>query len=142
MLEGRSHAPEHACLWCEKDHILISGDQVLPNRTPIVGVPMWEPDSDPLHDFLETIDRLRELPADPLVLPSHILPFRGLHQRLEEARDACATPITTITAIKALFTRELNNEQTSFALREALAHVNYLMVRGQVIQEPDAGCIC
>lgn len=153
MIEGRGHAPEHACLWCEEADILISGDQVLPKITPIVGVPMWEPDSDPLHDFLQTIERMRELPADTLVLPSHILPFTGLHTRLDEladhhrdrlaeALDACAAPITAMTAIKALFKRELNHEHTSFALREALAHLNYLLMRGQIVREAAADGVC
>ena len=148
MVEGRGHAPEHACLLCREADVLISGDQVLPKITPIVGVPLWEPDSDPLADFLETIQRLKHLPNNLLVLPSHILPFTGLHarldamashhhDRLEDAYAACAKPITGMQTTAATFKRELNHEHTGFALREALAHLNYLMIRGKLQREAD-----
>lgn len=143
MVEGRGHAPEHACLFCEKTGVLIAGDQVLPRISPIVGVPMWEPDSDPLSDFLDTIERLLELPDDIVVLPSHGLPFRGLHPRLRDmaahhderlatTKEACATPLTAMQTVDVLFKRQLNHEHRGFALREAVAHLNYLMVRGEI----------
>jgi glyoxylase-like metal-dependent hydrolase (beta-lactamase superfamily II) len=149
MFEGRGHAPEHACLWCREADVLISGDQVLPKITPIVGVPMWEPDSDPLADFLDTIERLTALPDNLLVLPSHILPFTGLHarlkamaahhaDRLDDAYAACAKPVTAMQTTACMFKRELDHEHTGFALREALAHLNYLMIRGRVTRKPDA----
>lgn len=148
VVEGRGHAPEHACLFCEEAGVLIAGDQVLPRISPIVGVPMWEPDSDPLSDFLATIGRLLELPDDIVILPSHGLPFRGLHARLRDMAahheerlattlTACMTPLTAMQTVDRLFTRELNHEHRGFALREAIAHLNYQMIRGRIERTAD-----
>ena len=86
VIEGGGHSPEHACLYCEEAGLLISGDQVLPRISPIVGVWPQQPESEPLSLFLDALDRLRQLPADTLVLPSHGLPFKGLHTRIDDLK--------------------------------------------------------
>ena len=60
--------------------VLIAGDQVLPEISPNVSVQAHEPDGDPLARYLASLARLRAaVPAETLVLPSHNLPFFGLH---------------------------------------------------------------
>lgn len=86
LIGGEGHSPEHIALFCPEDRILIAGDQVLPTITPHIGVWGDEPEADPLQRFFDTMDRLAVLPADTLVLPSHGLPFRGLHARLRQLR--------------------------------------------------------
>ena len=140
------HAIKHACLYCAEKGVLISGDQVLPRITPNVSVSSQEPDADPLAMFIASLGKLRALPADTLVLPSHDWPFYGLHgridqmiahheERLEAALAACAEPATGIDILHALFTRKLDNHQIFFAIGEALAHVHLLIGRGQVTRE-------
>src|SRR5690349_11816924 len=41
-------------------------------------------DPDPLGSFLASLRRLRALPEDTLVLPSHGVPFYGLRQRVDD----------------------------------------------------------
>lgn len=143
VVVGRGHAPEHACLYCPELSLLISGDQVLPKITPIVFVELNEPDADPLADFLASIDKLRALPADTDILPSHNLPFHGLHRRLDElarhhdARlaqffEACTRPMTALELSDAIFTRPMDSQNVTFAIGETVAHLNYLCRHGSI----------
>lgn len=148
---GTGHAPELAALYATRDGILISGDQVLPRISPNVSVMPFALDSNPLKDFLDSLSRFRQLPSDTLVLPSHKLPFYGLHDRidtltahhadrLDDALGACKEPITAAEATTVLFPRALNDHQYFFALGETLAHLNYLWLDGQVSRsEQDSG---
>jgi glyoxylase-like metal-dependent hydrolase (beta-lactamase superfamily II) len=83
VVTGNGHSPEHVCLLDEANGILIAGDQVLPRITSNVSLSLSEPDGDPLGDWLASIAKLRSLPDDLLVLPSHGDPFTGLHARLD-----------------------------------------------------------
>ncbi len=149
VIVGTGHAPEHACLYCETRDLLISGDQVIPRISPNVGVYHWEPEANPLADFLATIDRLLELPARTLVLPSHNEPFHGLHTRLrqlaahhqarlDDLHADMASPKTAMTLARTLFRRPLDEHQTGFAIAETLAHLHLLRARGQIRRDQDA----
>jgi glyoxylase-like metal-dependent hydrolase (beta-lactamase superfamily II) len=146
VIEGGGHAPEHACLYSAEAGVLISGDQVLPRISPIIGVWPQEPEAEPLSLFLAALGRLKALPADTLVLPSHGLPFRGLHariaelehhhaERLDRALAACETPVTALEVLRVLFRRELDPIQVGFATGETLAHLHHLMAEGKVRRE-------
>jgi glyoxylase-like metal-dependent hydrolase (beta-lactamase superfamily II) len=150
VVVGRGHAPEHACLFAPERSLLVAGDQVLPEITPNVSVWPFEPDAEPLSDFLETTAALRRLPDDLLVLPSHGPPFRGLHRRLDElalhhrerldtALAACAEPRTVWEVMQVLFPMALDPHQTSFAIGESLAHLRYLTSRGLASRDRPAG---
>jgi glyoxylase-like metal-dependent hydrolase (beta-lactamase superfamily II) len=151
VVVGEGHAPELACLHCAETGVLISGDQVLPRISPNVSVQAHEPEGDPLARFLRSLDKLRAaLPADTLVLPSHNLPFFGLHTRLDELAAhhrarcaevlaACAAPQSAVDLLPVLFRRKLDQHQTAFALGEALAHLHYLVERGELDRDRGAG---
>src|SRR5947207_1492004 len=99
VIIGEGHAPELACPYCAETGTLIAGDQILPKISPNISVPPHEPDGDPLARYLRSLDKLRgALPPDTLVLPSHNLPFRGVHIRIDELaahhRERCAEVIT------------------------------------------------
>lgn len=137
------HAPEHACLVCPELGVLISGDQVLPKITTNVSVWPDAPHTNPLRRYLDSLDRFRPLPADVLVLPSHGLPFQGLHTRLEHLRhhhgerlalavDALDEPRTGVELIPVLFDREMDTHQLGFAIGEVLAHLHLLEADGAV----------
>ncbi len=144
MIVGRGHAPEHACLYCDELDVMISGDQVLPRISPNVSVWPQEPEGRPLALFLETLQRIgREVTGDPLVLPSHDWPFKGLHgrlddltshhdDRLDETLAACAEPSTGVDILCRLFKRELDEHQMFFAIGETLAHLHHLVDQGRV----------
>ncbi|HEY1260142.1 MAG TPA: MBL fold metallo-hydrolase [Stellaceae bacterium] len=149
VVVGEGHAPELACLYCAETGVLIAGDQVLPRISPNVSVPAHEPEGDPLARFLRSLAKLRAaLPPDTLVLPSHNLPFFGLHARLDElalhhrARcdevlAACAVPQSAVDLLPVLFRRPLDRHQTAFALGEALAHLHYLAAEGALTRDLD-----
>jgi len=144
VIIGEGHAPEHACLYCAEAGVLIAGDQILPRISPNISVQAHEPDSDPLARYLASLVKLRHaLPPDILVLPSHNLPFRGVHIRIDELAAhhrarcaeiiaACARPHSAAELMPLLFKRKLDRHQTSFALGEALAHLHYLIGEGEV----------
>jgi len=51
VVVGRGHSPEHACLVCDEQQVMISGDQVLPGISSNVSVFPTEPDADPLAEM-------------------------------------------------------------------------------------------
>ncbi|MBL0421770.1 MBL fold metallo-hydrolase [Ramlibacter sp. AW1] len=148
-LSGYGHAPEHISLHCEELGLLISGDMMLPRISTNISVHEVEPESNPLPAFLDSIARLRELPADTLVLPSHGKPFMGLHQRiaqleqhhrerLDEVLKACQErPGSAADMVPVLFKRSLDLHQTTFAMGEAVAHLHALWFAGRLLRERD-----
>ncbi|MEQ8507775.1 MAG: MBL fold metallo-hydrolase [Rhodospirillaceae bacterium] len=145
VIVGTGHAPELAALYRAEDGVLISGDQVLPRISPNVSVMPFALDADPLKDFLDSLAKFRQLPSGTLVLPSHKLPFYGLHERidalsahhmdrLDDALKACQQPVTAADATTVLFPRALNDHQYFFALGETLAHLNCLWHDKQVLR--------
>src|SRR5690606_26585390 len=89
IVGGYGHSPEHACLYDADTKVFIAGDIVLPDITPNISFfPGHPPGHDPVADYLRTLDVVeRDIPDDVIVLPSHGVPFRGLHRRLAEIRS-------------------------------------------------------
>jgi len=150
VIIGQGHSPEHAALYSDKRNILIAGDMVLPRISTNVSVFDTEPEGDPLGDFLTSLGRYDDLPADVLVLPSHGKPFRGLHPRLRQLREhhsarlgevieACShAPRSAADIVPIMFPRALDTHQMTFALGEALAHLNHLWLRNALRREVGA----
>jgi len=144
---GYGHAPEHMALHCQSLGLLISGDMVLPRISTNVSVIDIEPEADPLPLYLASLERMRALPADTLVLPSHGRPFRGLHTRIDqlqahhaerfaEVMAACAeAPLSAADLLPVMFKRKLDLHQTTFAMGEAIAHLNALWLAGKLRRE-------
>lgn len=170
---GYGHAPEHMALYCEDIDgapeapavptpqggalgleaaqrprgLLISGDMVLPRISTNVSVVDVEPEADPLALYLGSIIELNKLPADTLILPSHGLPFTGLHQRirqlqehhderLAEVFDACSSKACCAAELlDLLFKRKLDLHQTTFAMGESVAHLHTLWFQGKLNRE-------
>ena len=138
VIVGYGHAPEHASLYCEHLGILISGDMLLPRISTNISVYAATPEGDPLRWFLESLNRIKDLPDDTLVLPSHGRPFRGIRarvgqleahhrERCDELLQAMAAPSTAGDLLTTLFPRPLDTHQVMFAMGEAIAHLNYLV---------------
>lgn len=152
VIVGSGHSPEHACFYCPGLKLLITGDQVLPKISSNVSVFPTEPDADPLADWLESIERIKaQVPDDVLVLPAHNDPFRGLHARLDalaaehhrgldRLRDRLHEPMRAIDVFGALFSRPITSEPQLLGLAtgESLAHINYLVRRGEAVLEERA----
>ncbi len=155
VIVGSGHSPEHVSLYSPGLKVLISGDQVLPGISSNVSVYPTEPEANPLADWLVSLEKIRQqVPDDVLVLPSHNMPFRGLHARiaalqasheksLARLRVALATPQRAIDVFGALFARPIgqNAQLMGLATGESLAHLNYLLASGEAQMELDAkGC--
>jgi glyoxylase-like metal-dependent hydrolase (beta-lactamase superfamily II) len=152
VIVGTGHSPEHACLYCAELKLLISGDQVLPRISSNVSVHPTEPDANPMHDWLESLAKLkREVPDEVLVLPSHNECFRGLHARLDylaasqlrtldRLRKSLKERKRAIDTFGTLFARSIDESSPSLlgmATGESLACLNYLLQRGEAVAEPD-----
>ncbi|CAM5494793.1 MBL fold metallo-hydrolase [Alcaligenes phenolicus] len=155
VVVGTGHSPEHVCLYCPELQQLISGDQILPRISSNVSVFPTEPEANPLSDWMDSLEKLRrEVPDDVLVLPSHNEPFHGLHHRidsllqsqqraLERLRKALCEPRRVIDVYGALFARAITSDHhlMSMATGESLAHLNYLVARGEAsVRIGDDGC--
>ncbi|MFC3050841.1 MBL fold metallo-hydrolase [Kordiimonas pumila] len=134
---GRGHSPEHACLVCLDEPLMISGDQILPDITSNVSVYAREPYANPLAHWISSLDRMKGLKGDPVVLPSHGKVFTGLQNRLETLISGhirklgglhayCDSPVTAVETFPALYRRKISGMEFFMALGEALAHIHLL----------------
>lgn len=144
-LETNGHAEGHLCLRNAQARLLISGDQVLPTISSNISFSWRNADPNPLHSFLASLQRLRGLPEDTLVLPSHGMPFRGLQQRIDDLVQhhdeqlgkvvhACAEPRSGAELLPLMFRRKLIGMHLFLALGEALAHLEYLTHAGRLMR--------
>jgi glyoxylase-like metal-dependent hydrolase (beta-lactamase superfamily II) len=146
---GHGHAPEHISLECPALALMISGDMVLPRISTNISVHPVEPEANPLTLYLDSLERMRALPVQTLVLPSHGRPFTGLHtrvdqllahhaERLADVMSACAqAPQHAEGLLMLLFKRQLDLHQTTFAMGEAIAHLHSLWLGGQLLRRLD-----
>ena len=142
---GQGHAPDHATLWSD-DGIILGGDQLLPGISANIGVYPTEPEADPLTEWLASCAAFQpHARDDQLVLPGHKLPFTGLPFRLtqmianhdhalQRLLDHLAVPRSAVQCFPALFRRDIGPDEQGLALVEAVAHLNCLMHRGQVVR--------
>ncbi|MES2535768.1 MAG: MBL fold metallo-hydrolase [Pseudomonadota bacterium] len=149
IITGFGHAPEHAALYCAALKVLISGDMVLPRISTNVSVFAVEPEANPVQQYLDSLLKFSDLPADTLVLPSHGRPFRGLHVRIAQLFDHHAAQLACVTEactglqsaadiVPVMFPRALDAHQITFAMGEALAHLHKLWFDGVLRRESGA----
>jgi len=151
VITGNGHSPEHVCLYCPAQEIVISGDQLLPKISSNVSVHPTEPAANPLLDWMSSCEKLLErLPENVLVLPAHNEPFRGAHKRLRhliEGHEVAMQrlkqrlgerPRNVLDTFTAIFGRAIKEDELGMATGEALAHLNCLIYRGEVKAAPGA----
>jgi glyoxylase-like metal-dependent hydrolase (beta-lactamase superfamily II) len=149
-LETNGHAEGHLCLSNPGLRVLISGDQVLPTISSNISFMFGNGDPNPLGSYLSSLQRLRALAEDTLVLPAHGVPFRGLRHRIDDLTGhhleqldklaaLCAEPKIVMDVLPFMFRRELKDMHLFLAIGEALAHLEYLVHAGRVRRELVAG---
>jgi len=145
-LETNGHAEGHLCLSDPALRVLISGDQVLPTISSNISFMVGGDDANPLGSYLSSLQRLRALAEDTLVLPSHGVPFHGLRQRIDDLTGhhleqldklaaACVEPKRAVELLPLMFRRELKGLHLVLAMGEALAHLEYLVHGGRLHRE-------
>jgi glyoxylase-like metal-dependent hydrolase (beta-lactamase superfamily II) len=148
VIVTRGHAFEHASFYNEENAILIAGDHVLPRISSVIAVYEMTPKGDPLGDYLDSFPQFDGISEGTLILPSHGLPYRGIHQRIAELRDHhrlrldataffLSNPSTALELSRAMFPHIEGPDNIGFALGETLAHVNYLVARNIVEERLD-----
>lgn len=151
VVVGSGHSPEHACFYSPALKLFVSGDQVLPRITSNVSVYPYEPDADPLTDWLFTLERIKRIvPDDVLVLPAHGKPFHGLHDRIDtliagHEKDLVSLhsalegkEMSPAALFPVLYSRPITNELSLMAAGETLAHLACLRTRGFATVKVDA----
>jgi glyoxylase-like metal-dependent hydrolase (beta-lactamase superfamily II) len=145
-LETNGHAEGHLCLSNPALRLLISGDQVLPTISSNISFMVGSDDPNPLGSYLSSLQRLRALAEDTLVLPSHGVPFYGLRQRIDDLTGhhleqldklaaVCVEPKLAVEVLPLMFRRELKGMHLVLAMGEALAHLEYLVHTGRLHRE-------
>ena len=141
------HTPGHVCFFDRENRMIFTGDHILPVITSNVSTRMAT-DDDPLGDYLDSIDKLRELDVG-LVLPAHQHHFTDLGKRLGEldahhdrrlgaVLAACAGPGSTGYEVASKVPWDVGSwdEMDHFlrraALGETLSHLEYLRRRDRV----------
>lgn len=139
------HTDFHAVLVDLEERVLVAGDHVLPKITPNIGLYATSR-ADPLGDFLESLERVSAFDVRR-VLPAHGEPFDDLagrageivahhRARLDAVREILGgRELTGYEVARALFPVLRSAHEERFAHAEALAHLRYLELRGEVSRD-------
>lgn len=141
------HTPGHLCFVVESAGVLLSGDHLLPRITPNVSHGPTS-SSDPLRQYLASLDRLLADDVPRQVLPAHEWRFDTLEDRVEEVRAHHRSRLREVHGALAPAPRTLWELASTLdwfrpwaqldplarrsALGETRAHVAYLMGEGLV----------
>ena len=150
------HTPGHMCLYEAESKWLFSGDHVLFHISP--NICRWSSMPDALGSYLESLQKVRDLPVE-LLLPAHRQETGDLTARVDELtahhlrriENAWQTvreePGLTAFEIAGRMRWKFRSRswedfpltQKFFAVGEALAHLDYLEVRGRIAHREEQG---
>lgn len=143
------HTPGHAeglvCFYQPERKLLFSTDHILPHITP--NISFWPGgDPNPLQTYLNSLEKMKNYPIKK-ALPSHGDPFvhveeriadiiRHHEHRLNQLRAYVHTWTTVYEAYLCLFGQKpLTAHDMSFAVGETVAHLEYLVEKGELEKE-------
>ena len=146
VLIARGHAPEMVTLYDEENKLLLSADHIVARITPNISIWPFDPYSNPLDDYLRSLDWFSDnLPDDITLLPGHGRSFTGFHDRINSYRTHHQSRLDKLQGglmdgtsknlhqlLKVLFTRDMSTRDYVFALGETHSHINYLVHQGKV----------
>lgn len=154
-IETPGHTPGHTCLYEKDKKILISGDHILFDISP--NITFWPGFDDALARYLAGLDRVYEFEVS-MVLPGHRSLQRSHRERIEELKEHHRQRLDEITGLLAdgpqnafqIAPRvswdshrgrweQFPPQQKFFATGETIAHLDYLLTRGQVKRETAEG---
>ena len=151
VLHMPGHTPGLLCLWDPAHRVLLAGDHLLEKVSPNPVIELGPEGEDgffrPLLAYLASIVRVRELPVE-LVLPGHGPPF-GRHRDVIDALLAfyrkrqerigemlAGAPRTAWQVAQGLFP-SARAEDAFLTVSEAIANVEVMEARGEVLREQD-----
>ena len=145
------HTPGHMMVYLPEDEILFTGDHVLFDITPNITV--WEEDIHSLADYMDSLRKTKELPVK-IALPAHRGKHISLNERIDEIlehheerlneivealreypdSDAYVVASKVTWSMKGLNWDQAPDGQKWFAMGEAAAHLDYLIMQGRVVR--------
>lgn len=143
------HTPGHMCLWEAETGVCILGDHVLFDITP--NITRWIGTQDSLGGYLQSLNAIRQLPVK-IPLPAHRTVHMDFHQRCDQLIQHHAARCNEVLGIlngngamtawdiaarmtwkiRAKDWADFPTPQKWFAVGEAMAHLDHLIVLGQV----------
>lgn len=152
VTSGAGHSPHALLFHLAEEAICISGDQLLGGITPLVGVWTENAREDPLADYLTFLARMADN-VDPatLILGGHQQPFVDAPSRAAEIRrhhdERCGLIVrlcadggkTASDLVPLLFPQATGGASLGFAFGEVLAHLVYLVGRGELFADDRGG---
>lgn len=140
---GGGHSVAPALFLDEKHGLLITGDQILPEMTPYVGLAIDAPDADPLGRMLDFLWSWADIDNAIIALPGHGAPFQNVgnritghlasyERRLNRAWQAADVPITGAGLLSALFRVNSGQQVLDIHYAMAAALLNHLVATGRM----------
>lgn len=140
------HTSSQVILYNKALDLLISGDQILPTISSNIGLWPSARDANPMAEFLLSMQLILSTIGNPLVLPSHGLPFTGMRdrihelvnehqQQLEKIISICQKPTSINELIPCLFPGKLQGFATALATAETMAGVHYLLTENHLVRQ-------
>jgi glyoxylase-like metal-dependent hydrolase (beta-lactamase superfamily II) len=157
-IQTPGHTEGHTCLYEPDKRFLIAGDHLLEDITP--NIQCWSEDTDPLKDYLESLDKVYSLNVD-LVLPGHRRLFENYTLRIDELKHHHALRLREVADIliqassqsafevaskmkwdiKAASWDDFPIAQKWFATGEAISHLKYLENKKNIYREKEGPVI-
>ncbi|RDW19805.1 MBL fold metallo-hydrolase [Oceanobacillus chungangensis] len=79
------HAPDHYCFYNQEKRIMVIGDHVLKEISPVIG--LWSGvETNPLKEYRNSLDLIRDYPTD-IALPGHGELIYNLSERVGELQE-------------------------------------------------------
>jgi glyoxylase-like metal-dependent hydrolase (beta-lactamase superfamily II) len=158
VLSTPGHTPDHLVLYEAERGLLFSGDLILGDITP--NIPRWRTMPDSLGTYLKSLDKVEKLEVS-LTLPGHRSLVRDTKKRIGELRAHHSRRLAEVRSIlaacgemtAAAVAREMTwsmrgtpwqdfpSPQQWFAINEALAHLDHLVVLGRAVREEKKGFV-
>jgi glyoxylase-like metal-dependent hydrolase (beta-lactamase superfamily II) len=157
VLHRPGHSPTDTVLWDPDRKIAITGDHLLPHisSNPLITRPLGAgadlPRPRPLIDYIESMRRTQELPAE-LVFPGHGAVFSDhislidarlrMHERrarkiLRSLGRARAAPLSAHQIARQMW-GNIAVTQAFLTISEVLGHIDLLIEQGAVVADADA----
>ncbi len=148
-IQTPGHTDGHTCLYEPDKKIFIAGDHVLYNITP--NIQCWSDHSNPLADYLASLDKVRSLEVRQ-ALPGHRHLFERFAGRIDELKDHHARRLEEVVALlerksprnafetasqmswdlTAKSWDDFPVAQKWFATGEAISHLRYLEEKNRI----------
>lgn len=144
VIETPGHAPSHVGLVQREHGLLIAGDLLSYAFAPYYD---YGYSSDPIADYLASLDAVEALGPLRLAMPGHGRPLddvagalalyrAGIVQRLDRTRAALAQgPAGAYEITRRMFGSELDAEEAVWRMTEVLSYLRHLRTRGEVKRE-------